>query len=293
MPEKTNPEVRANPLLSVLRQPKIYIRLPSQGKYWKEGSLNVSVNGEYPVYSMTARDELLLKTPDALLNGEGVSQVIKNCVPNILDPWECPQLDLDTILIAIRLATYGELMSISVKHPSIKDEQEFDYEINIRELLDQRQSGTTWEDRLEVRSDLVVYLKPLTYRTQTNAQIGEFETQRIMRIVQSTELSEEEKVKAFQQAFMDLTKKTISIIGKAVYKIESTAGIVEDPEFIDEFISQCDADIFEKIKKRLGILNESNKLQPMLIRSTPDMIEAGAPDTIEVPFTFDQSNFFG
>jgi hypothetical protein len=144
-----------------------------------------------------------------------------------------------------------------------------------------------------VRSDLVVYLKPLTYRAQTNAQIGEFETQRIMRIVQSTELSEEEKIKAFQQSFLDLTKKTISIIGKAVYKIESTAGIVEDEDFIDEFVTQCDADVFEKIKKRLGILNDSNKLQPMVIRSTTEMIEAGAPETIEVPFTFDQANFFG
>jgi hypothetical protein len=156
MPEKTNNEVRVNPLLSVLRQPKIYIRLPSQGKYWKEGSLNISVSGEYPVYSMTARDELLMKTPDALLNGEGIAQVIQNCVPNVLDAWECPQVDVDTLLIAIRLATYGELMSISVNHPSIKDEQEFDYEINIREILDQRQSGTTWHDRLEVRPDLVV-----------------------------------------------------------------------------------------------------------------------------------------
>jgi hypothetical protein len=293
MTEKTKPEVRVNPLLSVMRQPKIYIRLPSQGKYWKEGSLNVSVNGEYPVYSMTARDELLMKTPDALLNGEGIVQVIQNCVPNVLDAWECPQLDTDTLLIAIRLATYGELMSITVNHPSIKDEQEFDYEVNIREILDQRQSGTTWEDRLEVRPDLVVYLKPLTYRTQTNAQIGEFETQRIVHIVRDTETTEAEKIKAFQDAFLDLTKKTISIIGKAVYKIESTAGVVEDPEFIDEFISQCDADIFEKIKKRLGILNDTNKLQPMMIKATPEMIEAGAPEIIEVPFTFDQSNFFG
>jgi hypothetical protein len=292
MPEKTNPEVRANPLLSVLRQPKIYIRLPSQGKYWKEGSLNISVNGEYPVYSMTARDELLMKTPDALLNGQGIVEVIQNCVPNILDAWECPQIDSDTLLIAIRLATYGELMTLSVKHPSLKD-NEFDYEVNIREILDQRQSNSTWEDRLEVRPDLVVYLKPLTYRTQTDAQIGEFETQRIVQIVNNTDTTEEEKIKAFQQAFMGLTQKTISIIGKAVYKIESTAGVVEDPQFIEEFITQCDADIFDKIKTRLGILNDSSKLAPMTIRCTPEMIEAGSPETIEVPFTFDQSNFFG
>jgi hypothetical protein len=291
MPETTKPEARVNPLLSVLRQPKIYIRLPSQGKYWPEGSLNISVNGEYPVYSMTARDELLMKTPDALLNGQGIVEVIQNCIPNILNAWDCPQIDIDTLLIAIRLATYGELMTVSVRHPSLKD-SEFDYEVNIREILDQRQSVTGWEDRLEVRPDLVVYLKPLTYRTQTNAQIGEFETQRIIQIVNNTETTEEEKVAAFQKAFMGLTQKTISIIGTAVYKIESTAGIVEDPGFIEEFITQCDADIFDKIKTRLGLLTDATKLAPMTIRSTQEMIEAGAPETLEIPFTFDQSNFF-
>jgi hypothetical protein len=292
MLEKTNPEVRINPLLSVLRQPKIYIRLPSQGKYWAEGSLNKSVNGEYPVYSMTARDELLMKTPDALLNGAGVAEVLQNCVPNIINAWECPQVDLDTLLIAIRLATYGEMMTISVKHPSLKD-NDFDYEVNVREILDQRQSNTGWEDRLEVRADLVVYLKPLTYRTQTEAQIGEFETQRIIQIVNDESTTEEQKIQKFQQAFMDLTKKTINIIGKAVYKVESTAGVVDDPEFIEEFITQCDAEVFDKIKTRLGILNDASKLAPMTIRCTPEMIEAGAPETIEVPFTFDQANFFG
>lgn len=293
MTETTKPEVRVNPLLSVLRQPKIYIRLPSKGKYWTEGSLNISVNGEYPVYSMTARDELLLKTPDALLNGQGVVEVIQNCMPNVLNAWECPQIDIDTILIAIRLATYGETMTLSVSHPSIENNESFDYEVNIRQILEQRQNISAWEDRLEVRPDLVVYLKPLNYRTQTESHIGEFETQRIMRIVQNAEIPEEEKIKAFQDAFLDLTKKTIGIIGKAVYKIESTAGIVEDPEFIAEFISQCEAEIFDKIKTRLGLLNEANKLPPMTVSSTPEMIEAGAPDTIEVPFTFDQSNFFG
>jgi len=291
MPEKTNPEVRVNPLLSVLRQPKIYIRLPSQGKYWAEGSLNKSVNGEYPVYSMTARDELLIKTPDALLNGQGVAEVLQNCVPNILNAWECPQVDIDTLLIAIRLATYGEMMTISVKHPSLKDD--FDYEVNVREILDQKQASTKWEDRLEIRPDLVVYLKPLTYRTQTDAQIGEFETQRIIQIVNDESTTEEQKIQKFQQAFMDLTKKTITIIGKAVYKVESTAGIVDDPEFIEEFVTQCDAEVFEKIKTRLGILNDASKLAPMTIRCTPEMIEAGAPETIEVPFTFDHSSFFG
>ena len=46
-----------NPLSSFMRQPKIYIRLPSGGQYWPAGSIIPTENGEFPVYSMTARDE--------------------------------------------------------------------------------------------------------------------------------------------------------------------------------------------------------------------------------------------
>ena len=61
------------------RQPKLYIDLPSQGKYYSEGSL--TKHEEIEVYSMTASDEIIIKTPDALLNGEATARIIANCVP--------------------------------------------------------------------------------------------------------------------------------------------------------------------------------------------------------------------
>jgi hypothetical protein len=45
-----------NPLIGMMRQPKIYIRLPSGGNFWPEGSLVMPESGEFPVYSMTAKD---------------------------------------------------------------------------------------------------------------------------------------------------------------------------------------------------------------------------------------------
>jgi hypothetical protein len=64
---------------------------------------------------MTAKDELMLKTPDALMNGQATVEVIKSCVPSIKNPWHMPSIDIDTILIAIRIATYGENMEFSSK----------------------------------------------------------------------------------------------------------------------------------------------------------------------------------
>ena len=67
---------RTNPLTKYFRQPKIYLRLPSKGRYYPAGSLDMPDSGELPVYAMTAKDELMFKTPDALLNGESVVEVI-------------------------------------------------------------------------------------------------------------------------------------------------------------------------------------------------------------------------
>ena len=73
----------ANPLKKYYRQPKQYIKLPSGYKYYPADSIEVSESGEIAVYPMTAKDELLFKTPDALLNGEATVSVIQSCVPAI------------------------------------------------------------------------------------------------------------------------------------------------------------------------------------------------------------------
>jgi hypothetical protein len=155
------PNSRANPLTSYMRQPKIYIKLPSQGKYWANKSLEMSETGDLAVYSMTAKDELMFKTPDALLNGQSIVDVVQSCIPNIKNAWATPTIDLDTILIAIRLATYGEKMPFSVKVPVANEDLEF--EVDLRNLLDQ-QSTNSWDEQVRITEDLTVFVKPLTYK---------------------------------------------------------------------------------------------------------------------------------
>lgn len=99
---------KQNPLSQWFRQPKVYIKLPSNGEFYPHGALDKSANGEYPVYAMNAKDELMFKTPDALLTGQSTVEVIKSCIPAIQDPWSMPSIDLDVALVAIRIATYGQ-----------------------------------------------------------------------------------------------------------------------------------------------------------------------------------------
>ena len=72
-----------NPLAGHFRTPKLYTGLPSGGKFYGDDVLEMPTSGEVPVFPMTAKDEIMLKNPDALLNGEAVASVLMCCIPAI------------------------------------------------------------------------------------------------------------------------------------------------------------------------------------------------------------------
>jgi hypothetical protein len=114
-----------------------------------------------------------------------------------------------------------------------------------------------------------------------------------MNIVNDSEMSEEQKIETFKESFRKLTDITVGLVNQSVYKIDSVAGTTNDPEFIMEFMYNCDKEIFDAVKNKLDDLKERNSLKPMKIRATPDMIAKGSAEEIEIPITFDPTSFFG
>ena len=82
-PTKFSSNIEQNPLRKYFRQPKVYITLPSRGKYYAEGVLDMPSTNELPVFAMTAKDELIIKTPDALLNGQATVEIINYLLQKI------------------------------------------------------------------------------------------------------------------------------------------------------------------------------------------------------------------
>lgn len=283
------PGQNKNPLSNWMRQPKIYIKLPSQGNFWPAKSVDIPENGEFPVFSMTARDELMFKTPDALLNGQAVVDVIQSCMPNIKNAWDCPTIDLDTILIAIRLATYGEKMVIKHKIPVTAEEVEYD--VDLRVLLDQ-QASNTWLNQVTIGDDLVVFVRPLTYKHMTQTSLKSFETSRIMNMVNDESISDEKKLEMFNNSFSNLTKITVDLMAESIYKIVTVDNEVTDKTFIKEFVNNSDKRVFDLINEHLAELKKNNDLKPLVCSTSEEQQELGAPATYEVPISFNQSDFF-
>ena len=156
-----------NPLASHFRQPAIYLKLPSGGKFWAPGSLNLPANGEIGIMPTTTKDEILLRTPDALMNGDGVVKVIQSCCPNITDAWQTPAADLDAILIAIRIASYGPNLTFTVNCPECNTVnqyvQDLNYILNSIKLPDYNLPIET--------QNLKIFIKPQNYK-HLNKEIG-------------------------------------------------------------------------------------------------------------------------
>jgi len=280
----------ANPLSMYMRQPKIYIRLPSQGKFWPEGSLEATDTGEYPVYSMTAKDELSLKVPDALMNGQAVVDVIQHCMPNIKNAWHVTSLDLDVILIAIRLATYGEIMTTPV---TVGDGTEMEYQVDLRVIMDQLQNQIQWIDAVPLADNLTAFVRPLNYRQISTTAVKAFETQKLMQVVNDEKIEEAEKVKMFSQGFKTLSDATIATISDSVDRIDTPQGSVSDPKIIRDFVENADKDIFSKVEQHLQTLRDQNAIKPLRVAVTDEMREKGTTgDIIEIPITFDPATFF-
>jgi hypothetical protein len=262
--------------------------LPSNGRWYPNGSLEVTDNMEFPVYAMTARDELMFKTPDALLNGQSTVDVIQSCVPNIKNGWDIPTLDIDTLLVAIRIATYGEKLELTSKIPNTKLERKFD--LDLRVVLDKFQN-VAFDDTLTI-DELTLTVRPQTYREFTKVATKTFEEQRIASVIQEDDMTEEQKLEIFNQAFQRLTSITVDMVMQGIVSIQTGEDVVTDKLHIQQFIQNADKKFYSSVVESMESQKKKFTLEPITVDATEEEIKEGAPKQWEMPVSFDQSNFF-
>lgn len=271
-----------NPLAPFFRQPAIYLRLPSGGRGWPQGSIDMPANGELPVYPMTAIDEISYRTPDALFNGEAVVSVIRSCVPAILDPWQAPNTDVDSILVAIRIASYGHNMDIDTACPECKAEHTFG--LDLRSVIDGLRAADYTKPL--VAGDLTLVFRPLSYREVTDNSNIQFEQQKTLQMLGDQELSQESKVEQLNVMMRRLVEATVSVLSQSIAQIRTPDAIITEHEHINEFLNNCDRAVFNRIKDFAVELRENGELKPLKI--TCPSCQHGYEQT----FTLDMARFF-
>ena len=271
-----------NPLRKYFRQPVIHLRLPSGGKFYPPGALNLPPNGEVPILPMTAVDEITSRTPDALFNGSAVVNVLSSCVPNITDPWTIPATDFNALLAAVRIASYGHEMEIASTCPKCGNTHQ--YSIDLRTALDSVHMPDY--DTPAVIGDLNCYFVPMTYKQLNEVSQVQFEDQNLMQILNSSETTEEDKMNKLGEAFKRITALTIHSIAQSIGSIKTSTAIVTDTAQIEEFLINAPKDVFNRLRDHAVSLREATELAPVSI--TCDNCQ----NQYRQEFTLDMSNFF-
>lgn len=271
-----------NPLKKYYRQPKIYISLPSKGLFYPEGVLNGDYNN-VPIFGMTGMDEIFFKTPDALFNGEASSKVIESCCPFIKNARLMPSIDVDTVLIAIRLATYGEMMTVGHKCKNAECGAESDFEVDLKTMIEYF-SSLKYHASIPI-GEITVTVKPLNYNELTAFSIENFQLQR--RLYQISGMTEAEQQTHINEIYQQLAEIQVKLFMLSIESVQTPDGVVEDAEMIKEWLQNSDKSMYSTIKEHL----EKNKDVWSMPKQHIKCPDCGHEDDIEI--TLDQSNFFG
>jgi len=274
-----------NPLVKHFRRPAIHFKLPSGGRYWEENSLDLPVTGEIPVYPMTAGDEVTLKTPDALMNGSGVVTTIQSCCPNIRDAWKMPSIDVDAVLIAIRIASYGQAMSISAKCPHCDEEHDYDADLSIAISGIKCPDFDTPVDFEELK----IKLQPQQYFNVTRSNLVNFEEQRMMTAIADANLTDDVRGARLKESMRKILELNDALLVSSTEYIETEDGVrVKDADHIMEFYKNAEAKVSKDIEARLGTIQQEAAIPPFKLKCTAD----NCGKAFEVPMEFDYARFF-
>ena len=269
-----------NPLQKYFRQPKIFVKLPTGGAFNKPGVIDGNTEN-LPVYAMTGMDEIVVKTPDALLSGEATMRLIQSCCPAIKDAWQLCTLDVDVILVAIRIATYGNEMPVS--HTCSKCGSENDYDIPLSTILE-HYASRRFESKLHV-GELTIRLRPLSYKQLSTFGIKNFEIQKKMLQIE-TITDPEEQQKTLANLYTELSVLQNEIYFESIDSVEVDNNIVTEREFIKEWLSNAEKEVYEALRS----ITEKNKTEWATPTQSVTCESCGNVDSASIDL--DQSNFF-
>ena len=273
-------------LQSYQRQPKLFIDLPSKGKYYDSSIIEDEQYVQIPVFGMNAMDEIMFKTPDALFGGEATAQVIRSCVPTILEPWKLVGFDIDYILIAIRIATYGDDMIVNTQCPKCTERSENN--LSLTRMI-QNYENFPVDHSFQI-DELTFSLKPLTYKQMTDISIENYTYERqLIQIAQDNTLSDDDKNKATKEVYNKINDLNLRTAISYIKSVSNSTDSETDLAQIRSFVTQNDAVFYNKLKESIFELSNRWRIPKMTAQCANEECNHEYKSKVEL----DYSNFFG
>ena len=278
-----------NPLSAYFRAPKLWTNIPSSGKFYDADVITIPESGEFAIYPMTTKDELVLKNPDALLNGEAVATLIKSCVPEIKQPKLLFSADVDALLIAIRGASGGDLVEVNAECPKCKEITNVN--ISVEESLSTMEYIEN-EYTIDISNGLKITALPFSYSNTIKAGVASFQSTRSMQSI--SEMSNDmDRLSAFNDSFVKLADLNFELLIDSIKNVyysdaEGQQIQISDKGIIREFLENTDNNTGKEIEEFINSVNAKGVQNEVQVECSSEECD----NTYVAPINFDPVNFF-
>ena len=275
-----------NPLKSYVRTPKLQVLLPSRGK-WGDAETASKITGEIPVYPMTSKDEVMIKNPDALLNGESVASVLRSCT-GIENVYDLTNNDVEFLLVAIRYATSGNEMEIDAVCP--KDQHVNRVAVDLERILDSvEEMEKTYQTRLE--NGLKVNLRPMSFKNAQRLSLNAFQEATTLQTINDTKLPQTERIKVFNKSFEAIADLAVETMIDSIVSVIVPEGdeekTVTAKKFIGEWVKGMTSAEAKHIQTKLDDINKEG------FDHSYNVVCEECGTKFKTSVEFNVSNFFG
>lgn len=268
------------------RQPKLFIDLPSKGLYYDSSIIEGEQYMQIPVFGMNAMDEIMFKTPDALFSGEATAQVIRSCIPTILDPWKLVGFDIDYVLIAIRIATYSDELPITATCPSCSTETEV--ALSLTQMIENY--AALEPSSMFTVDNFTFHLAPISYKQMNDFAVQSYTNERkLLQISSDSNFTDEQKNEMSKQIYFEANVLNVEVALSYVNKISKDGLEETNKEVIKDFVKQNDAQFYNKLKDSIMELSNRWKIPPANIECSNEECK----NKYQTQIDMDYSNFFG
>lgn len=251
-----------NPLKQYFRQPALYMRLPTLGKWYNGADVELSDDFELPIYGLSALDDIMLNTPDALLNGQALENVIKNCVPNVKNVKALMVPDLEAIFLGMKIATNNGKYEIERKCP--KCSADINFEVNCYHLLDRTTYIEENDTKIQFDENLIIEVSPYTFEMRQMFMQRQFEEQQTLRLIdeQNKDLDNFEKAKILAESVERLSMVTFNLVSMSIQSVTLVKEnvVVTDRSQIAEWLVNIPKSQADTI---IETVNQLNTVGPM------------------------------
>ncbi len=271
-----------NPLLDDLSFPPVAICLPTSAYWYDDGVIDPNADPlNLDVKPIGILAEQNCRDPWLLASGKAIPRIVREVCPSILLPEELAEVDIEAILLATRLASYGDSMKLTHKcqNKDVDDNgdgevcgEENDLDLNIQEFItryDQIRNLDDYVVQLQAVAH-TVYLRPTPYkqslRVLKQAVMAEKTFNSFEDMSAEDFVMDSSKINDYSQ-LADLTSEvTVESIVESIHYVTTVKGDkVFDKETIREWLLAMHTDesklIIAKMNELAGELRQRSEVK--------------------------------